>query len=92
MKVYNAWLDLFIKLPCSGLFRGGRGEGARGEGPAFSRDLTYSVQVFAALATCPFGDAPACQGSEVGARDGGSAQQASQSPDPCRDPRAERPS
>lgn len=73
--MYNAWLDLFIKLPCFGLFR----EKARGRGPRGRRVLspriclTHFLQVFAATATCHLGYAAACQGSEVGGQPGGRA-------------------
>lgn len=37
--MYNAWLDLFIKLPCFGLFREGQREGAAWEAAAFCKGL-----------------------------------------------------
>ena len=68
--MYNAWLDLFIKLPCFGLFReDSLREGASmgvGERSSSKMCSTYFSQVFATWVTCPSGIAPACQGSEVG--------------------------
>lgn len=68
--MYNAWLDLFIKLPCFGLFREdslreGAGTGA-GRGFLQRRVQLTLFGSSAAQAVCPSGVAPACQGSEVG--------------------------
>lgn len=76
--MYNAWLDLFIKLPCFGLFREGQREGAAWEACAFCTDLFNYV--FRPLLHCQpvrWG-CSTCPGSEVGGQPSGQAR----APDP----------
>lgn len=74
--MYNAWLDLFIKLPCFGLFREGQREGAAWEAAAFCKGLfNYLPGDWLHGHPVHLGDAP-----RVRVRGGRSAQRAKPEP------------
>lgn len=76
--MYNAWLDLFIKLPCFGLFREGQREGAAWEAAAFCKGLfNYLPGDWLHGHPVHLGDAP-----RVRVRGGGQPKGQSQSPGP----------